>query len=455
MQRRSAHSMALVSRVKSLSPARLCVVGACTALISGLAALPSLMPPLAADFTSPSVLVRVLGPADETTFRDTGEYRTIWSGEVEVPGDFTVTASSGTEYRLYVEGGRYLIAWDDRVEDCGVADDAPGATSVLAALQAASVDGGFSYTLSDAWFPGSGFYVTSVAGYDARGAVGWSYRVNNGVVAPTPPESVDRFLLGYDTSLPAPPHEELIIYWGYGIGCRPLRILAPGAPLQCGEPVEFTVEVFVDDGHSGGGVWEPFGGASLCCEGFCVDTAPDGTALMAFDEPGSYALSASAPYDGEYYYIPSEDLTFVDVEGPCRIISFTVQDHGDPGINFGLVRTGTEDNGERAQTADHGAVTLLVGAETNVDCELQLRGSADLQKTSGAAGSLLLSGFSWSTDPSADGAVPLTGEYVTAGASTANVETSLDIWHWLSVPADQEPDAYSGEFYYRIESSAP
>ena len=45
---------------------------------------------------------------------------------------------------------------------------------------------------------------------------------------------------------------------------------------------------------------------------------------------------------------------------------------------------------------------------------------------------------------------PASADYVAVGTSSAGVEASVDVWHWLSVPADQVPDAYSGQFCYRI-----
>jgi hypothetical protein len=432
-------------------PCRKRIAGlALLSLAAGLALAP-VASPAAADPQPVQLLVRVLGPADEDTFRTTGEYQTLWSGDIEVPTAVNVTAASGKEYRLFVEDGRYIAerVSDGQTWDRSAADDDRGATSVLAAVHRASIEGGFDYELSDSWFPGSGFYLTGILGHRAHGTVGWSYRVYNGDVAPAPQPSVDMFLLGYDSSLPGPPHEELIIYWGYGIDCRPLRIVAPEEPVQCGEPVPFTVEVFVDEGFSGDGDWEPMAGASLCVDGLCVETGADGTAELAFDAPGTYAVSANAPYDGDYYYIPSEGITSVEVEGPCRVISFTVQDHGDPGLNFGLVLRGTDGNAELAQDAGHGAVTLHVGAETTIDCELQLRGQGDLSRPSGSA-SLALSGLAWSTTPSFAGATPASADYVAVGTSSAGVEASVNVWHWLSVPADQVPDAYSGQFCYRI-----
>ena len=431
------------------------IVAASVALLLGLVLVfPAL--PAGADEAAVTTLVRVLGPADEDTFRSTGIYETIWVGDVVVPGDFHVTAASGKEYRLYVEDGRYKVERraDGETWDRGPGSEELGATSVMAAVHQASIAGGFEYELSDVWYPGSGFYLTGVSGFRAHGTVGWNYRVDNGDIAPAPQDSIDMFLLGYDTSGPPPPHDELIVYWGYGTGCRPLRIQSPDAQVRCGETVEFTVEVFVDDGHSGDGDWVPLEGAVLSVDELSVQTGPGGIAEVAFDEPGTYHVSASAPYDGDYYYIPSEGVTTVDVEGPCRIISFTVVDHGDPGLNFGLVLRGTEDRAELAQVEDHGAVTLYVAAETTVDCELLMCGAADPENQSGND-SLALSGFKWSTGPSAADAVPVTTDWATVGASSAGVQTSVDVWHWLSIPENQAPDAYSGEFRYRIESPVP
>ncbi|MFW6056337.1 MAG: hypothetical protein ACOC9B_03415, partial [Chloroflexota bacterium] len=152
-------------------------------------------------------------------------------------------------------------------------------------------------------------------------------------------------------------------------------------------------------------------------------------------------------------YIPSEGVSTIDVEEPCQIVSFTVDDHGDPGLNFGLVARGTDGNAEQDQTGEHGAVTLHVGAETTIDCDLQLSGGADLEGDT-YSDSLTLSGVTWSTTPDETDAEPVMPEYVRVGSAKAGVETSIDMWHWMSVPADQSPDAYTGEFRYRIVSSS-
>jgi len=402
-----------------------------------------------------TVLVRVLGPADQSTFRDTGEYRIIWSGEVVVPREVTVTAYSGEQYRLYVEAGRYLATRlsDGRVSDLGEADDTLGATSVLAALHQASLDGGFSYRLTDAYFPGLGFFLTGIDGHIGSGSVGWSYRVWSGGSVPCPSLSIDGFLLGYDTMTPPAPHPQVVLYWGYGVDCRLLRVVPESSVVQCGDPLRVAVQCFADVGYAGDGTWEPVPDALVCAVGDCCVTGDDGYAEVGFNTSGDFALTASAAYDGDYYYIPSDGSASVLVEGECQVISFTIVDHGATGLDFGLAVCGVQGQPESGQTAEHGAVTLEVGPETTLDCLLQLCASADVRSSGGAA--LPVDSFGWSTTPSYGGAVPMTSGFATAGSAPAGESTSLEVWHWLSVPASQKPAAYSGAFCYRAVPDGP
>ncbi len=400
-----------------------------------------------------TVLVRILGPADQSSFRNTGEYRTIWSGEVVVPREATVTAYSGEQYRLYVEGGRYLSERlrDGRISDLGAGDDALGATSVLAALHQASIQGGFSYRLNDAYFPSPGLFLSGVEGYIGSGSVGWSYRVWSGDAVPCPSKSIDGFLLGYSSMVPAAPHPQVVFFWGYGVNCRILRVMPEADVVQCGEPVRVGVECFADIGYAGEGTWEPVPNALVCLGEECCATANDGFAEVRFEATGDFALVASAGCDGDHYYIPSDGSAVVTVDGTCQVVAFTIVDHGATGLDFGLATCGVVGQPEAGQTAEHGAVTLEVGAESTVDCKLQVRTSANVQSAGGVA--LPEEAFSWNTEPEVSTATPMTSEYVTVGASDAGSSTRLDVWHWLSVPADQPPTAYSGAFCYRAVPS--
>jgi len=413
-----------------------------------LVVLPAQPTSVAADPDPVTVFFRVVGPADEPTFSDTGEYEPVWSGEVTVPAEVTVTSSNGREYRLFVEDGRYKATRlsDSTTWDLGEGEDTLGATSVLAALHQASLLGGFTYEITDSYFPGSGFYVTSVAGVEAHGAVGWAYRVWNDAIAPTPSDPVDRFMLGYADSEPASPHTEVVFFWGAGSKCKPLRITGPSSPVQCGDYQEFLVEYFADDGYSGTGTWQTLEGAHVCVgEEYCV-TDVNGIAEVGFQQTGEFTVVAEALPDDENYYIPSDGRLVLDVEGPCKIISFTIEDHGEPGIDFGAVVHGTTSAPETAQTAGQGAVTLSVGPETNVACSLRVKGVDALSGPSSA--SMALGAMEWDTGSSGSTATPVTDSYAEVGTAAAGVSTDIDVWLWLNIPMDQQCGAYSSELRF-------
>jgi len=321
------------------------------------------------------------------------------------------------------------------------------AIGLLAALHQASLDGGFSYRLTDAYFPGSGFFLSGVEDYVGSGSVGWSYRVWSEESVPCPSVSIDRFMLGDSGMTPPAPHPQVVLYWGYGVDCRVLRVVPEADVVQCTDSLRVGVKCFADVGYAGAGTWEPVRDARVCIGDHCCVTGDDGFAEVAFSETGEFILTASAGYDGEYYYIPSDDAVEVSVEGECQVISFTIVDHGTTGLDFGLAVCGVQGQPESGQTADHGAVTLEVGPETTVDCELQLRASSETESAGGIV--LPVESFSWSTEPSAAASAPMTSGYVTVGTSQAGSSTALDVWHWLTVPADQAPASYSGAFCYR------
>jgi spore coat protein U-like protein len=127
-------------------------------------------------------------------------------------------------------------------------------------------------------------------------------------------------------------------------------------------------------------------------------------------------------------------------------ISFTVTDAGAAGINFGSLNQGTTDNPEAAQNGA-GAVTLAVGAETNVDCNVQIKASGDF--SDGATHTIALSNAHWDTDNAVAGYTAMTTDYATIGTSTAGTAYSQDVWHWLSIPGGQVAGTYTSTYYYQ------
>jgi len=129
-----------------------------------------------------------------------------------------------------------------------------------------------------------------------------------------------------------------------------------------------------------------------------------------------------------------------------EVISFTVTDAGATGINFGSLNQGTADNPEAAQNGA-GAVTLAVAAETNVDCNVQIKASGDF--SDGATHTIALSNAHWDTDNAVAGYTPMTTTYATIGTSTHGVAYSQDVWHWLTIPSGQHAGDYTSTYYYQ------
>jgi hypothetical protein len=266
------------------------------------------------------VYFRVECPADEDTYRETGEYELIWAGYITVPTDVNITCKSGVEYHLYVNSSdRYVVerTSDGYTWDRGPADQNIGATSVLAALDEASTpeNGNFTYEVLDTWFPGMGFFISAIDGHMGSGSVGWSYRVWNPDDAGLSPIAADSFLLGYNTMPIATPHEQVLWYWG-GSGCgSPLRITSDKTAAGVGEEFTATVEYFRDYGHGPGGIWETLAGATIDVGSETFTTDDNGTAKIFLESTGTYELSARKGFDGNSYYVPSDDRTEVSVSG--------------------------------------------------------------------------------------------------------------------------------------------
>lgn len=127
-------------------------------------------------------------------------------------------------------------------------------------------------------------------------------------------------------------------------------------------------------------------------------------------------------------------------------ISFTVTDAGAAGINFGSLNQGTTDTPEADQGVA-GAVTLAVGSETNVDCNVRINASGDFGD--GATHTIALSNAKWDTDNAVAGATTMTATYTNVGTSTAGTAYSQDVWHWLTIPSGQYAGDYTTTYYYQ------
>jgi hypothetical protein len=127
-------------------------------------------------------------------------------------------------------------------------------------------------------------------------------------------------------------------------------------------------------------------------------------------------------------------------------INFTITDYDPDGLQFGSLAPGATNQTEVTQNATHGAVTLTVGSDTNVDCYIQVKGT-DFAGT--PSGTLAIGNAKWDDDNNVAGATAMTMSYVNIDSSTAGVAKIVDVWHWLSIPSAQVAASYSSTFYYQ------
>ena len=62
---------------------------------------------------------------------------------------------------------------------------------------------------------------------------------------------------------------------------------------------------------------------------------------------------------------------------------------------------------------------------------------------------ILLGNATWHNADSSGDATPMTITYTTVGSLIAG-GGDVNVWHWLSIPEDQEAGTYTTNFYYQV-----
>ena len=140
-----------------------------------------------------------------------------------------------------------------------------------------------------------------------------------------------------------------------------------------------------------------------------------------------------------------------------EFISFTVTDYNNDGIKFGSVNPGEEN--QPADWGDsQGAVTLTVGAETNVNVGVYLKGD----NFTVGVNTLAVTNVKYDDDPTlgegtetgdSEGVMATTyaaSPWYTVAASTADTH---QVYHWISIPGGQKAGDYTSTFYYQAIKS--
>jgi len=130
-----------------------------------------------------------------------------------------------------------------------------------------------------------------------------------------------------------------------------------------------------------------------------------------------------------------------------EFINFTVTDIGAPGINFGALTGGMTEQPEKDQQQNGGAVKLQVGSETNVVCNVQMKGEGDFRNSTGQT--IPLGNVKWEKTNSPSTAYSMTTSYATVFTSSVGAVRAENVYYWINVPSRQAAGTYTTTFWYQ------
>lgn len=128
-------------------------------------------------------------------------------------------------------------------------------------------------------------------------------------------------------------------------------------------------------------------------------------------------------------------------------INLTVTDYGTAGINFGTLNSGMTDQPEKDQQSNGGAVKLQIGSDTNVVCNVQMKGEGDFRNSTGQT--IPLGNVKWEKSNSPYTASPMTTSYTTVFTSSVGAIRAENIYYWISIPSSQAAGTYTTTFLYQ------
>jgi hypothetical protein len=129
-----------------------------------------------------------------------------------------------------------------------------------------------------------------------------------------------------------------------------------------------------------------------------------------------------------------------------EVIDISIADAGSDGVQFGELAQGATDQPDVAQNDTTPAVTITVETSTNVNCDINIKGT-DFHTT------IPISNAKWAIrydDPK----TPMSTTYDTMATGVAPGD-GVDIWHFLSIPSDATGGSHSSTFTYEAVASSP
>ena len=129
-----------------------------------------------------------------------------------------------------------------------------------------------------------------------------------------------------------------------------------------------------------------------------------------------------------------------------EVISVTVADAGDNGINFGTLNQGATDQPDLDQGTSTPAVTVTMGSENNVDCDVSIKGT-DFHT------SIPVGSAKWAegTESGTKNDMTTSFELVKSDVAASGV---VDIWHFITVPANAAGGTFNSTFTYQAVKSS-
>jgi len=200
--------------------------------------------------------VKILEPEEgmQVYVRIEGQSSNIWSGNVTVTESDITADNSGTTYHL------------------------SDPTALGALDEASNHEERFSYYVTDEY---GGLYAESIAGEQPSGANGWMYRVDYY----SPSVGADQFIFA-ETTPPAPPHEEVLFYYGAWTDL-PLKTSVNKTAVAKGEEFSVTVSVYNDTAHD----WSTCENATVYVD-HDYTTGSDGKVNITIDRDDTFKLFA-------------------------------------------------------------------------------------------------------------------------------------------------------------------
>jgi hypothetical protein len=124
----------------------------------------------------------------------------------------------------------------------------------------------------------------------------------------------------------------------------------------------------------------------------------------------------------------------------------TVTDYSNDDVQFGVVNPGESDH-PADWGGSQGAVTITIRDETNVDINVQLKGT----NFSSGPDTIAISYVKYNDTDSLTGARILTDTYDTwyTVSQPLTSDNVTQVYYWISIPAGKAPGPYESTFYYR------